>query len=71
MTFRQLEGLALVVLGLVSIAFTRWPDSRVARMVLSFPFGRPPEGGTRAVRVVRYCLFTAVVVFGVWLATGH
>ena len=71
MTFRQLEGLALVGLGLVSIAFTRGPDSRVARVVLSFPFGRPPEAGTPGVRVVRYCIFSAVVLFGVWLATGH
>jgi hypothetical protein len=70
-TFRQFDGLALIVLGAASIAFTRWPDTRLARLVLSFPFGRPPDGGTRAVRIARYCIFSGVVLFGAWLATGH
>jgi hypothetical protein len=68
---RQLEGLALVLLGLLSIAFTRWPDSRLARVVLAFPFGRPPPEATRGVRIARYVIFSGVTLFGAWLATGH
>lgn len=71
MGVRQLEGLALIVLGLLSIGFTRWPESRVARAVLALPFGRPPPDATRGVRVARYLIFSGVILFGGWLATGH
>lgn len=69
-TLRQGEGVALVLLGLASIAVTRWPQAWLARLLLTpRPQQPPPNAG--AVRVVRYLIFGAVVLFGVWLATGH
>jgi hypothetical protein len=70
LTLKQDEGIALVVLGLVSLAVTRWPNQRLARLFLS-PSARQPTPNARAVRYVRYVIFTGVVVFGVWIATGH
>jgi hypothetical protein len=70
MTTKQAEGIALVVLGLVSLGVTRWPHQRLARLLLA-PSPRQPPPKARAVRYVRYLIFAAVVLFGTWIATGH
>ena len=67
---KQVEGVALVVLGLVSLAVTRWPNQRLARLLFRPPSGQPPANA-RAVRYVRYVIFAGVVLFGAWIATGH
>ena len=70
MTLRQDEGLALVALGLASLVVTRWPHFWLARLLLTpRPGAAPPNA--RAVRYARYVIFSAVVIFGVWLAGGH
>jgi len=69
MSIRQVEGLALIVLGVVSLAVTRWPSRRLERLLL-MPSGQPPAN-VRAVRYFRYVIFGAVVLFGLWLASGH
>ncbi len=70
MSTKQAEGIALVVLGLVSLAVTRWPNQRLARLLLA-PSSRQPPPNARAVRYVRYVIFTGVLLFGTWIATGH
>jgi hypothetical protein len=67
---KQVEGIALVVLGLVSLAVTRWPNQRLARLLFRPSSGQPPANA-RAVRYVRYLIFAGVVLFGAWIATGH
>ena len=70
MTLRQGEGLALVVLGLASLVVTRWPRLWLARLLLTRRRGADPPNA-RAVRYVRYVIFSAVVLYGAWLAAGH
>ena len=67
---KQVEGIALVVLGLVSLAVTRWPGHRLTRLLFRPPSGQPPANA-RAVRYVRYVIFAGVILFGAWIATGH
>jgi hypothetical protein len=67
---KQVEGIGLVVLGLVSLAVTRWPNQRLARLLLR-PSSRQAPPNARAVRYVRYLIFAGVVLFGTWIATGH
>ena len=69
-TLRQYEGLALVVLGVASLVVTRWPRLWLARLLLTRQTGPMPPNA-RAVRYIRYVIFSAVVIFGIWLATGH
>ena len=69
-TLRQGEGVALVLLGLASLVVTRWPRLWLARLLLT-PRSGPAPPNDRAVRYVRYLIFSAVVLFGVWLAAGH
>ena len=70
MTTKQAEGIALVVLGLVSLAVTRWPNLPLARLLLGRSLRQPPPNA-RAVRYVRYLIFAGVVAFGAWIASGH
>jgi len=67
---KQVEGIALVVLGLVSLAVTRWPNMRLARLLLPAA-SRRWSATDRKVRYARYAILTGVVAFGTWIATGH